>query len=339
MQIVRLLNLRARAALNIGRLKKKSGSNFYLPHREKQVLRRVKQLTSALSPDAVAEVYDEILNVCRNLQKQLVIGYLGPEATFTHQAAQKNFGLQAEYFPAQSISDVFELVEREQADYGVVPIENSTEGIVTHTLDMFRSSDLKIVMEIKLAVHHYLLSQCKHSNKIKRIYSHPQAFAQCSGYIKRSLHAAEFVEVSSTAEAAKQIHRDKRGAAISSQLAARLYGLPVIAQRIEDMHNNVTRFLVIGRDMTDSTGNDKTSILFAIKDRVGALHDILNPFKKMRMNLTKIESRPEKGKAWNYIFYVDFEGHIKNPKVRKLLKNIDDYCKFIKILGSYPAAE
>ncbi|MFH1379578.1 MAG: prephenate dehydratase [bacterium] len=338
-KIVRLLNLRAQAALNIGKLKKKSGGSFYLPHREKEVLRKVKRLSSVLSQDAVAEVYDEILNVCRNLQKKLVIGYFGPEATFTHQAAQKNFGMQAEYFPAPSISEVFELVEREQVDYGVVPIENSTEGIVTHTLDMFRSSDLKIVMEIKLAVHHCLLSKCRNVANIKRIYSHQHAFPQCSGYIKRNLHTAEFVEVSSTAEAAKKASQDAHGAAIASQLAGKLYKLPIVAKRIEDLHNNVTRFLVIGRDIAQSTGQDKTSILFAIKDRVGALHDILNPFKRMHINMTKIESRPEKGKAWNYIFYVDFEGHIKQEKIRKLIKTIDDYCKFVKILGSYPMAE
>lgn len=338
-KIVRLLNKRAETAGFIGKLKKEKGQNYYLPHREKEVIRNVRSAAGALPPDAVAEVYEEVLHVCRNLQKKLKIAYLGPDATFTHCAAQKNFGVQAHYLPASSISDVFALVEKEQVDHGVVPIENSTEGIITHTLDMFRSSDLTIIREINLAVHHYLLSNAKSISRIKKIYSHPQAFAQCAGYIKRCLGPVKFVEMSSTAEAALIVRKDRTGAAISSLLASRLYGIPVLAKRIEDLHNNMTRFLVIGRDIPGKTGYDKTSILFSIKDRVGALYDILLPFKRHRINLTKIESRPEKGRAWNYIFYVDFEGHMSDPVIKKVIAGIEENSTFIKILGSYPKAD
>lgn len=339
LNMVRLLNQRAQRAIQIGKIKQKQRGVFYAPHREREVIERVRRVASTMPPDDVTMIYEDILHACRSLQKKLAIGYFGPEATFTHQAAQKNFGHQALYIPTPSIGDVFDLVEREQVDYGVVPVENSTEGIVTHTLDMLRSSDLKIVMEINLAIHHYLLSRTRSLKQVKRIYSHPQALAQCLGYLKRNVSKADFIEVSSTAEAAQKVLKDIRGAAVASQLAAKLYGIPVIVQRIEDLHNNATRFLVIGREIPQKTGHDKTSILFSIKDRVGALHDILMPFKKLHVNMTKIESRPERGKAWNYVFYVDFEGHISEVRIAKLLVLVEKSCKFLKFLGSYPKAD
>ncbi|MCS7180812.1 MAG: prephenate dehydratase, partial [bacterium] len=220
--------------------------------------------------------------------------------------------------------------------YGVVPIENSIEGVVTHTLDVFIESDLKITSEIILEIHHFLLSKEKAISDIKKVYSHPQAIAQCRNWIGQNLPNAEIFETESTTSAVKKVIKEKNSAAIASEIAAEMYNLNILAERIEDFRENVTRFLVIGKDFTEKTGNDKTSILFSIKDKVGALHDILAPFKKENINLTRIESRPSKKKAWEYVFFVDFNGHKDEPNVKKALGKIKKSTIFLKILGSYP---
>jgi chorismate mutase/prephenate dehydratase len=229
-------------------------------------------------------------------------------------------------------------VERDHADYGVVPIENSVEGAVSHTLDMFVDSELKICSQTILDVAHNLLSNCP-KNKIRRIYSNPQVFGQCRLWLEENLAGVEKIEVSSTTRAAQIAAKEKNSACIASLLAAKVYKLRVIASDIEDSPHNITRFLVIGKTDVPATGRDRTSVMFSIKDRVGALHDMLVPFKKHRINLTKIESRPSKKKAWDYYFFVDLDGHRDNPRVKKALSELEDKCTFLKILGSYPIGE
>lgn len=340
LKILELLNQRAGIVKKIGQVKSLNKEQFYAPEREKEIISRViKNNQGPLSTGTVKEIFLEILHSCRSLEKKLKIAFLGPETTFTHQAAIKNFGKSAEYIPTKSISDVFAEVEKERADYGVIAIENSTEGIVSYNLDMFIESDLKICAEILLEISQYLLSRTSNLEKIKRIYSHPQAFAQCRNWLEDHLPNAELIETASTAEAAQKVRKEQMSAAIASDLASELYGLKIIASRIEDRIDNYTRFLVISEDYPSSSGADKTSILFSVKDRVGALHDMLVPFKKNNINLTKIESRPTKKKAWEYIFFVDFAGHLTEKNVQKALKELEEQCLYLKILGSYPRAE
>jgi len=338
-KITKLLNMRAKITMEIAKIKRKSGTSIYSPGREREVLRKIAlRNRGPLSSSALEAIYREIMSSSLSLEKPLKIAYLGPEATFTHLAALKRFGSQVEYIACDSISDVFLEVERDTADYGVVPIENSIEGAVSHTLDMFADSDLKICAQIILDVSHNLLANCSR-DKIKRVYSNPQVFGQCRIWLQENLPSAEMVEVSSTTRAAQIAAREKYSACIASLLAAKVYKLKVIASDIEDSPHNITRFLVVGKTDAGQTGHDKTSILFSIKDRVGALHDMLIPFKKYRINLTKIESRPSKKKAWDYYFFVDLEGHQANPRVKKALLELENKCTFLKILGSYPVGE
>jgi chorismate mutase/prephenate dehydratase len=272
------------------------------------------------------------------LEKNLKIAYMGPEASFSHLASLRKFGSQVDYVACGSIAEVFLEVERDSADYGVVPIENSIEGAVTHTLDMLVDSDLKICSQVMLDVSHNLLSNSS-KNSIKKVYSNPQVFGQCRIWLQKNLPEADLIEVSSTTRAAQIASRERTSACIASLLAAKVYKLKVVEKDIEDSPHNVTRFFVIGKADTGITGNDKTSILFSIKDKVGALHDMLMPFKKNRINLTKIESRPSKRKVWDYYFFVDLAGHKDEPRVKKALLELESKCKFLKILGSYPSGE
>lgn len=338
-KIIQLLNLRAKVTLGIAKLKLKSGKSIYAPEREREVLRRVAYLNRGpLTCTGLEAIYREIMSSSLSLEKPLKIAYLGPEASFTHLAALKKFGSQIKYAPLESITDIFLEVERDCADYGVVPIENSIEGAVSHTLDMFMDADLKICSQIVLGVSHNLLANCA-KDKIRRIYSNPQVFGQCRIWLQKNLPHVEKIAVSSTTRAAQVAAKEKYSACIASALAARVYKLKVIAFDIEDSPHNITRFLVIGKSEVPSTRKDKTSIMFSIKDRMGALHDMLIPFKKYKINLTKIESRPSKKKAWDYYFFVDLEGHKDNPLVKKALFELENKCKFLKILGSYPVGE
>jgi chorismate mutase/prephenate dehydratase len=337
--IVGLLNLRANITLKIAEIKRKLGKSIYCPDREREVLKCIAILNKGpLKTDALQAIYREIMSSSLALEKPLKIAYLGPEATFTHQASLKRFGSQVEYVSCDSIPDVFAEVEKDNVDYGVVPIENSIEGAVNHTLDMFMDSDLKICAQIILDVSHNLLAKCA-KEKIKRIYSNPQVFGQCRIWLQENLSGVELVEVTSTTRAAGLCAKEKYSASIASLLAAKIYGLKVIARSIEDSPHNITRFLVIGKTDVPHTGHDRTSLMFSIKDRVGALHDMLLPFKKYRVNLNKIESRPSKKKAWDYYFFVDLEGHEDEPRVKKALSELENKCKFLKILGSYPVGE
>ncbi|MBI3291736.1 MAG: prephenate dehydratase [Elusimicrobia bacterium] len=336
-QILRLLNARAQRVKAIGQMKTKQGHSIFVPQREQDVLARLIQRNHGPLPrEAVAEIFREVVHACRDLQRHLHIAYFGPEATFTHMAARRQFGSRATLFPCRSIADVFDEVEAGRSDYGVVPIENSTEGVVNHTLDMFIEVDLKICAELELPVSHSLLSRAASLKTLRRLASHPQALAQCRGWLEATLPAVKIVEAASTAEAAKLAASDPRAGAIASTLAAELYGLRILAQRIEDSHNNLTRFLVIGRESPARSGRDKSSILFSIKDRVGALHDMLVPFQRHRINLTKIESRPSRRKPWEYVFFVDFLGHVAERRVQAALRELEPSCLSLKVLGSYP---
>ncbi|MCD6408486.1 prephenate dehydratase, partial [bacterium] len=332
-----LLNLRAQKVKEIAELKKEKKKPFFDPSREKKIIEKlIKKNKGPLSSKDVELIMDTILKVYRAMFKPFKISYLGPEGTFTHQAALKKFGEKGIYIPCRTIDDVFREVEKGRVDYGVVPIENSMEGVITHTLDMFLESELKITSEILLEIHHYLLSKEKSLKDIKKIYSHPQALAQCRKWIAENLPNVEIIETESTAGAVKKVKTKRKTAAIGSEVAAKIYNLSIIAEKIEDFSENITRFLVIGKEFTERTGHDKTSILFSIKDKVGALHDMLVPFKEEKINLTRIESRPSKRKAWEYVFFVDFTGHKDEKRVKRALEKLEKTSVFLKILGSYP---
>lgn len=267
---------------------------------------------------------------------QLTIAYLGPLATFTHQAAWEAFGHGADYIPAESIDEVFAMVQQGRAHRGVVPVENSNEGVVTSTMDLLVDSSLVIAGEVILPIRLMLLSRENDQESIRTVYSHPQALAQCRKWLRDNLQGAALVDTRSTAQAAELCREETGSASVAGELAADLYQIPILVTDIGDWQENLTRFLVFSSQPASSTGNDKTSLVFSIKDRVGALYEMLKPFGESGINLTKIESRPSRKKAWDYVFFVDFEGHIDEPKVRTTLKKLEELCLFIKVLGSYP---
>ncbi len=338
-KIIGLLNERAKLALAIGKLKKQRGKQVYAPDREKEIYELIEKKNKGPMPKhSLRAIYREIMSATLNIEQPVKVAYLGPPATFTHLASLKKFGSSVTYIPCDSITDIFLEVEKGRANYGVVPIENSTEGVITHTLDMFINSELKIYSEVSLEISHNLLAKTK-GMKIKKIYSNPQVFGQCRHWLEKNLPGVEHIEVSSTTRAAELASAGKNAAAIAGNLAAKVYGLKIIAASIEDSAQNMTRFLVIAKEEVEPTSSDKTSIMFSIKDRIGALHDILAPFRKYKINLTKIESRPSKKKAWDYYFFVDFQGHHKDKKIKKTLDELRKSCRFVKILGSYPASK
>lgn len=338
-KIISLLNSRASLTEHVGTIKKKLNKSIYAPDREKEILQNIKMANKGPLPHgSIAAIYREIMSSSFSLEKPLTIAYLGPQASFTHLAALHKFGSEVSYNACNSIAEVFLDVERSSADYGVIPIENSIEGAVSHTLDMFIDSDLKICAEIVLDISHNLLGNCSLKN-VKKVYSNPQVFGQCRIWLQVNLPKAELIEVSSTARAAQIVSKERNAACIASIVAAKVYGLRILARGIEDSPHNVTRFLVIAQHDVGPTNDDKTSIMFSIKDKIGALHDMLVPFKKYRINLTKIESRPSKKKAWDYYFFLDLAGHRSETKLKKALDELDIKCKFLKILGSYPRYE
>jgi len=334
-EVVKLLNERAKHVIEIAHIKTAQNSQFYVPGREKKILDEIRAKNDGPLPAAAVEsIYREVLSAMRALEAPLVIAYFGPEATFTHLAARQMFGNSAEYKPAATIRDVFTEVERDRASYGVVPVENSTEGVVSRTLDTFMESDLKICAEVLMEISHHLLANCA-LDEIKRLYSFSQPFAQCRSWIESNLPTAELVEVSSTARAAQVAANEPGAAAIASELAAQVYNIKVLVPRIEDSAGNVTRFLVIGTDMPEPSGEDKTSIMFSVRDRVGALYDTLKPFAEHGISLSKIESRPSRKKPWEYIFFVDLVGHCDHENVTAAINELSETCVFTKVLGSY----
>jgi chorismate mutase/prephenate dehydratase len=338
-EILTLLNQRAEAALKIGDLKRQDGAPVYVPERETQIVRRLCEANQGpLTDDMVRAIWREILSGCRAVEAPVTIAFLAPFGTFTHQAALARFGESAVYRPARSMPEIFDEVERGRAAYGVVPVENTTEGAVNVTLDRLVDSDVVICGEAYLEVAQHLLSRATELGEIKRVLSHPQGLAQCRRWLTEHLRDVPTEETPSTAAAAEVAAGDATVAAIASELAGRMYGVPVLRARIEDNRNNATRFLVIGRRPVGPTGRDKTSILFAMPNTAGALHSILEPFARRGINLTKIESRPARQRAFDYVMFVDFEGHRDTPDVDAALADVRDRTLFLKVLGSYPAA-
>ncbi len=336
-EILNLLNKRSHIVLDIAHIKRNEDAKFYSPEREREILERLTAVNKGPFPNETLKViYREILSASLSLEEPLKVACLGPLATFTHLAALRHFGSSADFLPVVSIKDVFDAAETGKADFGVVPIENSTEGVITYTLDLFMDYDLKVSAEVMLEITHNLLSIGGDKTRINKIYSFSPATAQCRRWLQTNMHGIPIIEATSTANAAELAARDEKAGAIASELAAKIYSLKFVQRNIEDNKHNFTRFLVISKDFPKKSGRDKTSIMFSIKDKPGALYSILEPFKKAKINLTKIESRPSKRKAWEYIFFVDIEGHIEDKKLEKAIEALKENCLYLKILGSYP---
>jgi chorismate mutase/prephenate dehydratase len=339
-RILNLLNERARLVMKVGKLKQSQSRDFHVPNREREIYERLTSENQGPFPnEAVRSVFREIISASLALEAPMRVAFLGPKATFSHLATMQQFGLSAEPVPQKSIPAVFEEVEKDRALYGVVPVENSTEGVISHTLDMFMESELKIQAEILLEVSHYLLSKTGRMEDIRKVYSHPQPLAQCRNWLEENLPHIPMVDVASTTMAAQIVSEDYSAAAIASQYAASVYDLKIVRERIEDQVNNFTRFLVIGKKLTDPSGDDKTSLMFAVKDEPGILYRMLEPFASRGVNLCKIESRPMKKKAWEYVFFLDLIGHVSDPVVEAAVQELKGYCQFVKLLGSYPRSK
>jgi len=339
-KLLELLNERARIVIEVGDIKKAERLEFHSPGREREILDRLTSRNKGPFPqDTLRAVYREILSSSLSLERPLKIAYLGPRATFTHMAGMQLFGLAAQYVPLENIREVFSEVERGRSDYGVVPVENSTEGVVNYTLDTFIDSDLKIYAEILLEVSQNLMSRTGRLEDIRKVYTHPQVPGQCRQWIEKNLAGIPIFDAPSTARAAEMAKDDPESAAIASEMAAILYGLQIVAKKIEDNPHNVTRFLVISKKSSGKTGNDKTSIMFSIKDKVGALHSMLTPFAEAGINLNRLDARPSGRKVWDYVFFLDMEGHIEEPKVANAIERLRQDCMFLKVLGSYQKSQ
>ena len=338
-EIVRLLNERINVVLEIGAAKKEAGAEIYVPSREREVFDKIKSLNAGPLPDEAAHaIYREIMSVALALETEMKIAYLGPEATFTHQAARSKFGVSVDYMPTSTISEVFDRVQSRTADYGVVPIENSTEGAVTHTFDQFATTPLKICAEIYLPISLTLLSD-QPREEINLIFSKQEVFGQCRSWLSANLPNAELSPVESTTRAVQLALETPGAAAIASVMASDMYEIEVLAENIQDMQGNTTRFLVLGQNYGPATGSDKTSIVFGVKHKAGALYDVLAVFKADDINMTKIESRPSRNKAWEYYFFVDIDGHAEDPKIANALEELQEHCTVMTVLGAYPKAE
>ena len=336
-EVVELLNERARISVEVGRIKDTVGREVYDPAQESRVYEQAKKVNRGpLTDYALKSIFREILSSSRALQKKLTVVYLGPEASFSHLAALSHFGKCAELVPAVSIPDVFRTVEGEKADCGVVPVENSSEGSVKQTLDRLIATPLTVRAEIFQRISHCLLSPGEDQSAVRRVYSHPQALAQCQGWLRANLPGCSLMEMPSTAAAARRVLEEKRDAAIGSVLAAEVYGLNVIAQGIEDEPLNTTRFLVVGRGKNAATGMDKTSIVFGTPHVPGALHNALEPLARANLNMLRIESYPLRDRMWEYLFFVDLAGHDEDEKIVGCIEEMEKRTTFTRILGSYP---
>lgn len=340
-QIQGLIAERARWAQQVGKAKGKlkAAVDYYRPEREAQVLRQVLDRNSGpLSDEVLLRLFREIMSACLAQQEPLKIGYLGPEGTFSQQAVAKHFGHSAHGLPLSSIEEVFQEVEAGHADFGVVPVENSGQGTIQSTLDMFLTSDLKICGEVELRVHQHLLSRTGRLDEIERVYSHPMSLAQCKAWLRQNLPKAEKIPVASNAEAARRARNADDAAAIAGVSAGHVYGLKIVAGPIEDRPDNTTRFLVIGRELFSPSGHDRTSLLVFVHDKPGALFGVLSPFAKYGISMNRIESRPAHTGRWQYAFFIDVAGHVDEGPVKQALSELGDYAAMVKILGSYPVA-
>ncbi|MDZ4788401.1 MAG: prephenate dehydratase [Blastochloris sp.] len=337
-QVLALLNERTGLAKEVGQIKKASGQAVFAPEREELLLNQLeKKNKGPISHSTLRAIYREILSASRSMQKQLRVSYLGPEASYCHQAALDRFGTSDQYLPARSIPEIFAMVQRDEADACVVPIENSIEGGVNATHDSLVSTDLSICGEIYLHVRHMLMAS-PDSKEIKKIYSHPQSFGQCRQWLMKHYPAADLIEVSSNSAGALRVLEDPHAAAIASQFAARHYELKVLDHNIQDVARNLTRFLILSRSSPVKSKNDKTSLLFTVSHEVGALTQVLEIFSLNKLNLEKIESRPAAQKEWEYLFFVDVKGHSQQANLKRALAQIRRKTLWLKILGSYPQA-
>ncbi|MFG6160116.1 prephenate dehydratase [Halomonas sp. 1390] len=338
--ILRLISERAACAQEVAEIKAEHepGGVFYRPEREAQVLRRVMELNRGpLDSEEMARLFREIMSACLALERPVKVAYLGPEGTFTQQASLKHFGESAISLPMAAIDEVFREVEAGAVNYGVVPVENSTEGVINHTLDSFMDSSLRICGEVVLRIHHHLLvGETTRRDKVSRVYSHPQSFAQCRKWLDAHFPHAERVPVSSNAEAARLVKTEWHSAAIAGDMAAKLYGLSKLAEKIEDRPDNSTRFLIIGNQDVPISGEDKTSLVVAMRNQPGALHDLLEPFHRHHIDMTRLETRPSRSGVWNYVFFIDFKGHREEPQVAAMLEEVKLRAAEVKVLGSYP---
>lgn len=336
-QIIELLNERAVAAQGIGEIKKKNNLPIYVPERELAIYQKIESRNPGQMPTPIVKhIFREIISFTRSLEHPIRVSFLGPEGSYTHQAAFTHFGSSIRELGCRSIRDIFTEVEKDKADYGVAPIENSYEGVVFQTMDALIDSDLNIIGEIYLRIRHSLLSKEDSTNKISKIYGHPQSLAQARIYLDNNFPQIERIQVTSNSQAALLASQEEGAAAIASQIAADIYKMNVLAEGIEDVSDNTTRFIIFSKNTNEPQDNAvKTSLVFSISNRPGALHDILQSFSSRNIDLSKIESRPSKRKAWDYIFFIDFEESVNNARVQEALKEIKERTLFLKILGSY----
>ncbi len=339
-QIQELITARAKVAEEVAIAKQEAGNNiFYRAEREAQVLRKVMERNKGpLSNEEMARLFREIMSACLALERVMKIAFLGPEGTFTQAAALKHFGHSVQTLPMPTIGDVFREVESGMSSYGVVPVENSTEGVINHTLDEFMRSSLHICGEVELRIHHHLLGKVENLDAVTKVYSHRQSLAQCRKWLDTNLANVEQIDVSSNAEAARLAAEEEGAAAIAGEAASEIYGLDIIAANIEDEPDNTTRFLVIGERMVPASGVDKTSMLVSTSNRSGALHEMLAPLAKNNISMTRIESRPSRVGMWNYVFFIDIEGHVDDGNVAQAIKELEQAASVVKVLGSYPKA-
>lgn len=340
-QIQSLIAERARFAQQVGRAKGplKAAVDYYRPERESQVLRQVLDRNDGpLNDEVLLRLFREIMSACLAQQEPLKVGFLGPEGTFSQQAVIKHFGHSARGLPLASIEEVFQEVEAGHADFGVVPVENSGQGTIQSTLDMFLTSPLKICGEVELHVHQHLMSRTGRLEDIERVYSHPMSLAQCKAWLRQNLPKAEKIAVSSNAEAARRARTADDAAAIAGESAGHVYGLKVVAGPVEDRADNTTRFLVLGRELFSPSGHDRTSLLVFVRDKPGALYNVLSPFAKHGVSMNRIESRPSHTGRWQYAFFIDVSGHVEDAPVKQALSELGEYAADVKILGSYPVA-
>ena len=332
---------RARCAQQVAEVKQDQGDQtYYKPEREAQVLRSVmKKNKGPLGNEDMARLFRQIMSACLALEQPVKVAYLGPEGTFTQEAALKHFGDSAVSVPQSAIDEVFREVLSGSCHYGVVPVENSTEGVISHTLDSFMDSSLKICGEVELRIHqHFLVGANTDKNNISRVYSHAQSLAQCRQWLNFNFSAIERVAVSSNAEAAKRVQGEWNSAAIAGDMACELYELEKLHEKIEDNPDNSTRFLIIGREEVPKSGKDRTSLVVSVRNKPGALHDLLEPFQRHNVDMTRLESRPSRSSKWTYVFFIDLEGHIEDQSVANVLDELNSQVVELKVLGSYPRA-
>jgi chorismate mutase/prephenate dehydratase len=336
-QILALLERRADVARDVAVAKRDAHVATYDPERERQVLARLEAKSAGrFPPEAIRAVYREVMSACLAIQEPQKVAFLGPTGTFTHAAARDIFGLGVRYTEAATIDGVFDAIRRGEVQFGVVPIENSTEGAVTQAVDALIEGGAQIRGELVSAVSQCLMSLAPGITHIERVYSHPQALAQCRIWLAKNLAAAQLVQTASTTAAAREALADPAGAAIGSRLASELYGLPVLRDNVQDFAENATRFVILGADDAPRTGRDKTTLAFAVHDGRGALLRVLQIFDEHNINLTRIESRPSRQKAWDYVFLADLEGHREDANVARAIDLLRERCPMLRVVGSYP---